>query len=203
MSDNKEKSLKYFNSTAENYDSSMDGRYVTPMYSGLVKEIKKNKTGTLLDVGCGTGNVLKLLEDSNFDMTGIDYSENMINQAKSNLDEKVSLYISDAEKMQFEDKSFDIIVCNASFHHYPHPLETLKEMRRVAKDNAKLYIGEGYIYQPFRFLMDIYFKFSDAGDYKSYGKRELKKLFLKSGFELTKIIELEKMKNLYVAKAIL
>jgi ubiquinone/menaquinone biosynthesis C-methylase UbiE len=64
---------------------------------------------------------------------GLGISEKMIEIAKKNLGNKAELRVGDSEYMPWEDDSFDVIVCNASFHHYPNPKKVLLEMKRVLK----------------------------------------------------------------------
>ena len=90
-------------------------------------------------------------------------------------------FFADAEKLPFDDNTFDIIVCNASFHHYIHPDIVLKEIQRVLKDNGKLLIGDPYISTPVRPVINLLTKFSPEGDYHFYGENEMKKLFIKNG----------------------
>lgn len=65
---------------AEVYDLFMDNipyenwsRYLT----GLLREYGI-EDGLVLDLGCGTGTLTRLLADAGYDMTGIDYSEEML-----------------------------------------------------------------------------------------------------------------------------
>ena len=182
--DSKEKTKRHFNSTAADYNNSGDGKFVQPMYETLVQELSKLKGGKVLDAGCGTGNLFMLLKKEEYRFYGVDLSENMIAAAKktcSNLDE---LYVADAEKLPFESDMFDVLVCNASFHHYTHPDTVLDEMNRVAKPGGMLLIGDPYMPQPIRWLMNVLTKFSDEGDFRYYGIHEMKCLLEAHGFEI-------------------
>ncbi|WP_407413818.1 class I SAM-dependent methyltransferase [Methanobrevibacter sp.] len=176
----KERTKQHFNKTATDYNNSEDGKFVESMYEELVNEIQKSKSGKILDVGCGNGNLFTLLSDEKYELYGIDFSENMITEAKDKCGEKASFFVADAEKLPFNDNTFDIIVCNASFHHYIHPDIVLTEMQRVLKDNGKLLIGDPYISTPVRPVINLLTKFSPEGDYHFYGENEMKKLFIKN-----------------------
>lgn len=201
MDNIKEKTMEHFNKTAETYDQTSDGKFVFPMYESLLRELSQYSNGKLLDVGCGNGNVLAALEDTKIELYGIDLSENMINEAKNRLGSNVDLCIGDAEKLPYQDDYFDVVVCNASFHHYPNPEVVLKDMHRVLKKGAKLLIGEGYVIQPLRALLNLSFRFSDSGDYHSYGKRELRDMFKHCGFELGSVKKTGDHSVLYIASA--
>lgn len=178
----KEKTMNHFNDTAFDYNNSKDGKFVASMYDVLVEEILKFPGGKILDVGCGNANLFGLLPNGKYELHGIDFSENMILEAKNNCRVEASFSVGDAEKLPFEDDTFDIIVCNASFHHYVHPNEVLREMHRVLKDGGKLLIGDPYIPTLIRPLINRITKYGDSGDYHFYGISEMGKMFLKNGF---------------------
>ena len=176
----KDKTKNHFNKTACEYNNSSDGKFVEGMYDILVDEILKSKGGKILDVGCGNRNLFKMLPDGRYELHGIDFSENMIDEAKKSCKTPATFTVADAEKLPFDDATFDIIVCNASFHHYTHPNTVLSEMHRVLKCNGKVLIGDPYVPMPVRPLINILIKFSEKGDYHFYGFNEMQKLFLKN-----------------------
>lgn len=178
----KDKTKQHFNNVAQNYNDSDDGKFVAPMYDIIIEEIQKSEDGKILDVGCGNGNLFMLLPDEKYELFGIDFSENMILEAKHNCKTKASFSVADAENLPFEDNTFDIVVCNASFHHYIHPNTVLMEMQRVLKNGGKLLIGDPYVPSLVRPFVNVLTKFSDKGDYHFYGLNEMKKLFEKNGF---------------------
>jgi ubiquinone/menaquinone biosynthesis C-methylase UbiE len=201
MKEEKAKSRKHFNSTAGEYDSSFDGKFVKVMYEPLLDELKKNTEGKLLDVGCGTGNILCELVNEKRELFGIDLSENMVKECSKRMEDNAEIKVADAEHIPYKDNFFDILICNASFHHYPHPEEVLKEMKRVLKSGGRLLIGEGYASQPFRALINLSFHFSDSGDFKSYGKHEFIRMLEGNGFCIAEVKKTSTHTILYTAIA--
>lgn len=197
----KEKSIKHFNSNAVEYDSSFDGKFVKVMYQSLFEELEKEEEGKLLDVGCGTGNVLCKLVNGKRELFGIDLSENMVEESRKRMDRDADIKVADSEHIPYKDNTFDMLVCNASFHHYPHPEEVLREMKRVLKNGGKLLIGEGYAIQPFRTLLNFSFHFSYSGDFHSYGKHELIRMLKANGFCIAKVKRTSNHTMLYIAIA--
>jgi ubiquinone/menaquinone biosynthesis C-methylase UbiE len=181
----KERSKEHFNKTASFYEESFDGKYVKPMYKGILDIMSGRESGYILDVGCGTGNILLHLVNGQRKLFGIDLSKAMIDIAKERLGNQAELQTADAENLPFPEGAFDVLICNASFHHYPHPEKVLSEMQRVLKKDGVLIIGEGYAFQPFRMLLNFSFRYSPNGDYRSYGKNELKRLVENTGFTVT------------------
>lgn len=178
----KDKTKNHFDATAEDYNNSSDGKFVNPMYDSLVKEIRKSEHGKILDVGCGNANLFNLLPASRYELYGVDFSEKMIEEAKRTCKTEATFAVADAESLPFDDDTFDIIVCNASFHHYTNPDTVLKEMRRVLRHNGKLLIGDPYVSGIARPLINVLIRFSEKGDYHFYGFNEMQDLFLKNEF---------------------
>ena len=178
----KDRTKQHFNETASEYNSSGNGKFVAPMYEDLLNEIGKIPGGKLLDIGCGNGNLFNCIQDKKYELYGVDFAEKMISEAKINCGEKALFFTADAEKLPFDDNTFDILTCNASFHHYIHPDAVLKEMCRVLKKGGTLIIGEPYIPAIFRPLMNVLIKFSTEGDYHFYGLKEMKRILIKNGF---------------------
>lgn len=199
MKEEKEKSVKHFNSTAEEYDNSFDGKFVKVMYQPLLDELDKNVEGKLLDVGCGTGNILCKLVNGERELFGIDLSENMVRECSKRIGSYADIKIADAEHIPYKDNFFDVLICNASFHHYPHPEKVLKEMKRVLKNGGRLLIGEGYAIQPFRAILNLSFRFSNSGDFKSYGKHEFIKMLEDNGFHIAEVKKTSNRTILYIA----
>lgn len=175
---------EHFNETANYYEDSFDGRYVKPMYDYILRYFADKKEASILDIGCGNGTILARLANERRTLYGVDLSENMIEIAKKRLGVHAKLLVADAKELPFSESEFDYIICNASFHHYPYPKETLQEMRRVLKNKGELLIGEGYAYEPFRFFLNVYFKFAKTGDIHSYGMHEMVRMLEKAGFQV-------------------
>lgn len=138
----KQTTIDYFNSTAKDYDQSHDGKFVECMYEDIVNRVLDLKPKIILDLGCGNGNIIARLQKRlNADYYGLDISEAMITQAEKRLHD-VHFMVGDAEKMPYVADKFDVIICNASFHHYPHPKAVICEMQRVLKKDGTLILGD-------------------------------------------------------------
>ena len=63
----------HFNETAEYYNESNDGKFVKIMYNDILNRILSINPKKILDLGCGNGNVLKMLQEkTNSDLYGLD-----------------------------------------------------------------------------------------------------------------------------------
>src|SRR4051812_43183114 len=73
---------------------------------------------TVLDIGCGAGTKSKYISEKSFDVTGIDFSENMIEIAKRRVP-NVNFEVFDIYDLDSYSKSFDCIFAQAVILHIP------------------------------------------------------------------------------------
>lgn len=92
---------------------------------------------TMLDVGCGPGNLTVDLARrvAPGQVVGVDASEAVIELARQeNADEQhVRFEVADAYALPFEDDSFDVVHAHQVLQHLADPVAALTEMRRVAR----------------------------------------------------------------------
>ena len=92
-----------------------------------------------LDFGCGTGRSTRFLKKLGFKATGIDISENMIQQAK-NMDPTGDYQLIKKESWgQFEDETFDLVFSIFTFDNIPTRLKkqrNLQEILRVLRNEG-------------------------------------------------------------------
>jgi len=179
----KEKSKKIFNKKSKNFYKTPEGIFSRTMYSTLIQRLNEKTFESLLDIGCGTGNVLALIQNKfNAQVSGIDLSEGMIEKSKEILGRNADLKIGDSENLPWIDDTFDVIICNASFHHYPNPVAVLKEMRRVLKDDGRVIIADPWMPNFIRFFVNLIFPIINNGDVKMYSGDEMSKMLANCGF---------------------
>jgi ubiquinone/menaquinone biosynthesis C-methylase UbiE len=114
-------------------------------YSFVVNDIYSRTTfrnGSVLDVGCGSGGLLRAFESENpkLKLTGVDASKTLLDAAKKM--SKLNLKYSRAENLQLESNSFDLVVCQDTVHHFKKPVEVLKEIYRVTKKGGYIYLTD-------------------------------------------------------------
>ena len=101
----------------------------------LASKIGISEGQRVLDVGCGTGKWLLALSARGVVPTGIDLSHKAIEICKTAMQDG-EFYVGPAETLPFADKQFDVISCLGSLEHFLDPEIALKEMVRVAKNDA-------------------------------------------------------------------
>ena len=116
----------------------------------VLKFIPEDFSGRLLDVPVGTAvftyKKYKMLKSA--DITCLDYSEDMLSQAKKKYDangmDKITLQQGDVGNLPFEDSSFDIVLSMNGFHAFPDKKKAYKEINRVLVHGGK-FIGCFYV----------------------------------------------------------
>ena len=103
---------------------------------------KKNLN--ILDVGCGAGFFEIILGRLGHKVTGVDLTEDMINKANEmiriyGLDaDKVKARMGDAESLDFDSETFDVIISRNLTWTLPHPIEAYKDWYRILKKGGLL-----------------------------------------------------------------
>ena len=102
-----------------------------------------NESDTVLDIGCGGGRTLNRMAEKivSGHLTGVDYSKTSVEMSiDANGDNiasgKMDIIEVSVENLPFENGTFDKIITVESFYFWPDPVENLKEVRRVLKENG-------------------------------------------------------------------
>ena len=101
----------------------------------------------VLDVGCGTGEYLRLLAPfvAPGAAVGVDLSETLIGHARNRAlaeHTNVAFKLGDAYALPFPDRSFDRVTANQVLLHLTDPWKAVAEMRRVLTPTGRLLIAE-------------------------------------------------------------
>ena len=148
------------------------------LFSIMDKFVRKDKNIKILDIGCGTGIVMKKLE-SYGEAFGIDISdEAILFCAKRGIK---NIFKADAAKLPFENNNFDLITSFDVLEHIDKPVIALKEIYRVLNIN-----GIAIISVPaYKFLWSSH---DEALHHVTrFTISELKELILLNNFEILKI----------------
>ena len=184
MKNYKENSRRNFDKQAKVYDNSIYSMYPRKCYKSVIDEINNIMFNKLIDIGCGTGEILNRIANDKDKYYGLDLSSKMLEIAKKKNNSKNITYINgDSEKIPFKDNYFDLITCVESFHHYPNPNNVSKEFNRILKKNGYVIICDMYRKQPLRFFYNILMKVVNTGDVKIYTIKEIKSIFESNGFK--------------------
>ena len=174
---------KVYGRAAKNYDKFWDF-YIVPSYSKTLARVDLQKGSKILDLGCGTGALLKILEDRfpSSELTGIDLTEEMLAVAKQKLSDNVELLLGSASNLPFDSESFDWVIMSNVIGHLADKKTALKEIHRVLKNPGKIVITDWTRDFQTMNLVHFYTKLINYSQYRSLKTVELENLLDECGF---------------------
>jgi ubiquinone/menaquinone biosynthesis C-methylase UbiE len=138
----KKQKIFSFGKRAEKYDYGFEGRFSQKFYSALLSKIEPQPDEMILDVGCGTGYLLRKIADRcRIKGYGIDLEYNMIQVAKKRCPD-MDIRQSTCENIPFGDSTFHIITACMAYHHFSDQEGFAREAARILKTGGYLYIAD-------------------------------------------------------------
>lgn len=107
----------------------------------ILPRLPKREHLRILDVGCGTGFFTILLQKQGHEVTGIDLTPDMILHGRELAQEEQAdckLEVMDAENLEFEDESFDVVISRNLTWTLPNVGHAYREWYRVLKKGGVL-----------------------------------------------------------------
>jgi len=183
----KRKAHEEFCGWAETYDTHWLNRHLfEPAHRLLMEEVEPLRPGRLLDVGCGTGELIRRLAGRGWRTVGLDLCEPMLRRAHYKLDglaDRVRFTVGDSEHLPFESRSFDVVTCANSFHHYPHQEAVVREFRRVLRPGGQLLLLDGWSDHFLgRVIYDVVITHVEGGVVRHRDAPDLEAMFRRAGF---------------------
>ena len=139
--DQKRKIIRRYDLTAQLYDV----RYTEEQeikYQTALELLNVASDSNVLDVGCGTGLLFSHVAAEAQTVVGVDISGKLLLQAKKRARNfrNVHLVQADADHVPFKDNRFTVVFAFTVLQNLPDPLETLKEIKRVAERDAPIVV---------------------------------------------------------------
>jgi ubiquinone/menaquinone biosynthesis C-methylase UbiE len=139
-----------FNDRAASYDDGWRGR----LHHEISERTAKLAVATVatpnrvLDLGCGTGYLLRMLADRYPDaeqLVGIDAAPAMVTTATAlTHDDRLTFVLGVAEQIGYPDETFDLIVSTTSFDHWSDQQAGLRECARVLRAGGQLVLVDQF-----------------------------------------------------------
>lgn len=140
--------VREFNARAARYETDWLGqnfhRPVQRTTLDIAAGLAPNPTA-ILDVGCGTGALLRLAAQRfpAATRTGIDPAERMIEVA-TEADPTARLHVAPAEQLPFDDGAFDLVLSTNSFHNWSDQATGIAEIGRVLAEDGALVLVDPF-----------------------------------------------------------
>lgn len=183
-----------------------------PMENSSVYPLKyaemtiRDKSGRILEAGCGAGRILRYYHDRGYNITGMDFIDVAISKLKE-IDPTLQVEVGDITDLNYADQSFRYVLSFGLYHNLEHDLDkAIHETYRVLEKG-------GLVCASFR-ADNIQTRLTDwLADRKSKSRRtgnparafhkmnltrgEYEKLFTRAGFVIDFIGPVENMPILY------
>jgi 2-polyprenyl-3-methyl-5-hydroxy-6-metoxy-1,4-benzoquinol methylase len=190
---------KYYKKTYSNsYVETKHKNWMNNPNYKLFKEInmfiKSKKNGKILDLGCGTGLLLKYLskENSTYNLTGVDI---MAKNSKKN--SKITFIKKEIFKFT-PKKKFSFVVSIAVIEHVPKLKLFINHLKKISNKGSSFIIltvnTNSFLYKIANYLFYFniktpFLRLYDPHHLNHFSNKSLEKLFIRNGFEITKKIK--------------
>ena len=167
---------EFFDRFAAYYDRSALKKWLISLQKKSLWEINFGKNSRILEVGCGTGDLLLFLskQKKSFKLYGVDISGEMLKIARRRLlNTRVRLKLEPAERIRFRKGYFDYVLSIDAFHHYYNYESVMKNFCRVLRKNGRLVV----IDVDFGFILNKIFHAIEPGNNKMFNAGEFRRLF--------------------------
>lgn len=137
---NRENSKKYYDNKyfkTSNFGSLSNNIYRIQIGKAFLE--LKHPDGKALDIGCGDGSLLLIMKRLGWDVHGVDISNSAVKLAKDKLGTE-NIFTGNLKDCQFPSNFFDVISLRHVLEHLHEPYKSLKEIRRILKEDGVLSI---------------------------------------------------------------
>ena len=163
----------FFDKWSKSYDKPLFQFWMKRFHKLVLNELKLNKSIKILDISCGTGQLLNKLK-WRAKLYGVDISQEMLRVAKRRLGDSAILQKGDVHNLPFKDNTFDYVISTEAFHHYGDQIKALREMNRIVKNKGKVIISDiNFLSRQIHWLFERF----EPGCVKVNTKREMRELF--------------------------
>lgn len=122
---------------AASYDRRYRGREYDHVATYLLQWLAPAPGLRVLELGCGTGHWLEILEREGCAATGVDPSPGMLEKARARV-RGARIVRGRSEAVPLPSRAFDRIICVNALHHFADRDASLSEARRLLDDGGRL-----------------------------------------------------------------
>jgi ubiquinone/menaquinone biosynthesis C-methylase UbiE len=160
---------------------------LAPVHDTLARRLVPRPGERWLDVATGTGAVAFLAAREGAEVTGLDLSEPLIEQARAKGEREglpVAFHVGDAQRLPYGDASFDVVSSSFGVIFAPDSGAVAGELARVVRTGGRLGITTWCPNERVAAIYDRFQREKPAADTEGWGRRERVEELLGSAFEL-------------------
>jgi len=133
--------MRRYNQSARVYDTQYLEEQEAKMTT-IRQNLSLKDNSAVLDLGCGTGLLIKHFADKTKFYVGVDISRELLKYArrKAKPFPNLTLVLADADNLPFPGQTFDAVFAVTLLQNMPSPNTTLAEINRVSKARASIIV---------------------------------------------------------------
>lgn len=160
----------------------------------LMKLLNKSENKCILDIGCGTGGLVRYLLERQYDPYGIDASVTGIDIASKSHPERFALVdlVDPALPEKFRAMNFDTVLSTEVIEHLYDPRQFVRFCKTILPTGGQLIISTPYHGYFKNLAISLFGSWDhhmnplwDGGHIKLWSKKTLSSLLKEQGFEVT------------------
>jgi ubiquinone/menaquinone biosynthesis C-methylase UbiE len=193
MNKNQRKKLAYWNKIASKYDK-VNLKKNSVHHFECIRLLRNSieENSSIIDLGCGTGQLTYAISDIASSIQGVDFSEVMISiclaKKRSPKHDNIHFSIGNSEYTGIKEQSFDVTLIGNLLDYLEDPQITLLEAKRITRKNGLIVTHtfcNGTIYSPTTFFRVLFLSIAQALNLipymKFYSFHKLRKVLESSG----------------------
>ena len=178
---------KHFDRWAGAYGRS---RLLRSLRRKALAELDPRPDDRVLDVACGTGELVAALAPIVERVAGSDLSAGMLERARSrplpDARNDVDWRQAPSDALPFADDEFTAVVCTTALHHFPDPQASISEMARVVAPGGRVVIGDSPRDAISARIADPLMRRFEAGHVGLRRKDEIEAMLTRAGLRVTR-----------------
>lgn len=137
----KRASLEHFEREGADQETLQQGLVDAAYYRRKIVALLPERPGVTVDLGCGSGELARLLAEHTNKLVCVDQSPNMLDLARE-VCPLADFRIGSVEHLPLSESEADTVVSSMVLHHLPDPEGALREIARVLKPGGRLIIAD-------------------------------------------------------------
>jgi RimJ/RimL family protein N-acetyltransferase len=142
----KDAAVLLWNDEAQTFDEAADHGLRDPevreAWRDLLRDLLPPAPARVADLGCGTGTLARLLTEEGYDVTGLDFSPEMILRARAKVP-GVEFVEADAAAPPLDPASYDVVLSRHVLWAMPDPAAALARWQELLTARGRLVLVEG------------------------------------------------------------
>ncbi len=137
----KRATLEHFEREGADQETLQQGLVDAAYYRRKIVALLPERPGVTVDLGCGSGELARLLAEHTSQLVCVDQSPNMLDLAREQCP-LADFRIGSVEHLPLSEAEADTVVSSMVLHHLPDPDGSVREIARVLKPGGRLILAD-------------------------------------------------------------